>query len=62
MLLNAEILLQYQRCKRRAFLDANGDLSRRDPVSDALHRVIQEKFAYQKICFSPVQLSATRIS
>jgi len=48
MLLNAEILLQYQRCKRRAFLDTNGDLSQRDRVSDALHRVIQEKFAYQK--------------
>ncbi|MBW4664511.1 MAG: TM0106 family RecB-like putative nuclease [Chroococcus sp. CMT-3BRIN-NPC107] len=48
MLLNAEILLQYQRCQRRAFLDANGDLSQRDPISDALHRVIQEKFAYQK--------------
>jgi predicted RecB family nuclease len=39
MLLNAEILLQYQRCKRRAFLDTNGDLNQRDAVSDALHRV-----------------------
>ncbi len=48
MLLNAELLLQYQRCKRRAFLDTNGDLSLRDPVSDALQRLIQEKFAYQK--------------
>ncbi len=48
MLLNAELLLQYQRCKRRAYLDTNGDLSQRDPVGDALHRVIQEKFAYQK--------------
>lgn len=48
MLLNAEILLQYQRCKRRAFLDTNGDLSQRDPVGDGLHRLIQEKFAYQK--------------
>ena len=48
MLLNAEILLQYQRCKRRAFLDTNGDLSQRDPIGDGLHRVIQEKFTYQK--------------
>ena len=57
MLLNAEILLQYQRCKRRAFLDTNGDLNQRDPISDALHRVIQEKFTYQKFVLAQYNYS-----
>lgn len=48
MLLNAELLLQYQRCKRKAFLDTNGDLSQREPAGDLLLKLQQEKFAHQK--------------
>jgi len=48
MLLNAELLLQYQRCKRKAFLDTNGDLSQREPAGDLLVKLQQEKFAHQK--------------
>ncbi|KJH73534.1 TM0106 family RecB-like putative nuclease [Aliterella atlantica] len=48
MLLNAELLLQYIRCQRKAYLDTNGDLSQREPAGDLLLKLQQEKFAHQK--------------
>ena len=43
MLINAELLLQYQRCKRRPFLDIYQDRSQRDAVSDLLQKLQQDK-------------------
>lgn len=47
MLINAELLLQYQRCKRRPFLDVYGDRSQRDEASDLLIKLQQDKIAHQ---------------
>ncbi|WP_017655142.1 TM0106 family RecB-like putative nuclease [Fortiea contorta] len=47
MLINAELLLQYQRCKRRPFLDIHGDRSQRDAPSELLVKLQQDKIAYQ---------------
>jgi uncharacterized protein len=47
MLINAELLLQYQRCKRRPFLDIHGDKSRRDAGNDLLLKLYQDKIAHQ---------------
>lgn len=46
MLINAEHLLQYQRCKRRPFLDTHGDRSQRDPINELLLKVQQDKIAH----------------
>jgi predicted RecB family nuclease len=48
MLINAELLLQYQRCKRRPFLDVYGDKRQRDPANDLLVKLHQDKIAHQK--------------
>ncbi|TAE61424.1 MAG: TM0106 family RecB-like putative nuclease [Nostocales cyanobacterium] len=48
MIINAELLLQYQRCKRRPFLDTHGDDSQRDDPHELLVKVQQDKIAYQK--------------
>ncbi|MBD2440535.1 TM0106 family RecB-like putative nuclease [Nostoc sp. FACHB-110] len=48
MLINAEHLLQYQRCKRRPFLDINADKSQRDAPNDLLAKLQQDKIAYQR--------------
>jgi len=45
MLINAELLLQYQRCKRRPFLDSYGDRSQRDPANDLLLKLQQDKIS-----------------
>jgi uncharacterized protein len=57
MLINAELLLQYQRCKRRPFLDTHGDYSQRDIPHELLVKVQQDKIAHQKsiICNIPYQ-------
>ncbi|MEH2310773.1 MAG: TM0106 family RecB-like putative nuclease [Nostoc sp.] len=47
MLINAELLLQYQRCKRRPFLDIHGDKSQRDDVNELLQKLQQDKIAHQ---------------
>ncbi|AFY36271.1 TM0106 family RecB-like putative nuclease [Calothrix sp. PCC 7507] len=47
MLINAELLLQYQRCKRRPFLDIHGDRSQRDVPNELLLKLQQDKIAYQ---------------
>ncbi|AVH64956.1 recombinase B [Nostoc sp. 'Peltigera membranacea cyanobiont' 213] len=47
MLINAELLLQYQRCKRRTFLDIHGDRSQRDAPNELLRKLQQDKIAHQ---------------
>ncbi|MEH2052632.1 TM0106 family RecB-like putative nuclease [Nostoc sp.] len=47
MLINAELLLQYQRCKRRPFLDIRGDKSQRDAPNELLRKLQQDKIAHQ---------------
>jgi predicted RecB family nuclease len=42
MLLTAELLLNYQRCSRRAFLDLHGETSARDLPSDYLLKLFQD--------------------
>jgi uncharacterized protein len=48
MLINADLLLQYQRCKRRPFLDTHGDYSQRDVTHDLLMKVQQDKLTHQQ--------------
>ena len=47
-MLNAELLLQYQRCRRRTFLDTYGDLSQRDAPTALLLKLQQDKLAHKK--------------
>ncbi|MDZ7963886.1 MAG: TM0106 family RecB-like putative nuclease [Nostoc sp. DedSLP03] len=47
MIINAELLLQYQRCKRRPFLDIHGDTSQRDAPNELLRKLQQDKIAHQ---------------
>jgi predicted RecB family nuclease len=42
MLIDADILLNYQRCHRRAFLDAYGDVTQRDAPNDYLLKLMQD--------------------
>jgi len=42
-----ELLFDYQRCSRRAFLDVYGDADRRDPPSDYLKKLRQDSLAHQ---------------
>ncbi|MDJ0621197.1 MAG: TM0106 family RecB-like putative nuclease [Calothrix sp. MO_192.B10] len=48
MLINAEQLLQYQRCKRRPFLDVRGEKRWRDSGNDLIKKLHQDKTAHQK--------------
>ena len=48
MFLTAELLLQYQRCRRRAYLDVFGDLTQRDPPSDYLLKLLQDSAAHRR--------------
>ncbi|MFH7026826.1 MAG: TM0106 family RecB-like putative nuclease [Heteroscytonema crispum UTEX LB 1556] len=48
MLINAELLLQYQRCQRRPFLDTFGDKNQRDAPNDLLLKLQQDKIVHQK--------------
>ena len=52
MLIDAELLLNYQRCSRRAFLDLHGDLSQRDPPNDYLLKLMHDSQANQKAILS----------
>ncbi|MEA5505285.1 TM0106 family RecB-like putative nuclease [Halotia wernerae UHCC 0503] len=47
MLINAELLLQYQRCKRRPFLDIHGDKIQRDAPNELLLKLQQDKKAHR---------------
>jgi len=48
MLLTAELLLNYQRCDRRAYLDTYGDRSQKLPPSDFLAKLMQDSFVHQQ--------------
>ena len=48
MLINAELLLQYQKCKRRPFLNVRGDKTQQDAPSDLLLKLYQDKYAHRK--------------
>lgn len=45
--LTDELLFNFQRCSRRAFLDLYGDSSRRDPPSDYLRKLRQDSISHQ---------------
>ncbi|MDH6087402.1 TM0106 family RecB-like putative nuclease [Umezakia ovalisporum] len=47
MLINAEHLLQYQRCKRRPVLDTHGDIPQRDVPNELLIKLQQDKIAHR---------------
>jgi predicted RecB family nuclease len=42
MFITADLLLNYQRCSRRAFLDRYGDAEQKDPPNDYLLKLIQD--------------------
>ena len=48
MLLTAELLLSYQRCERRAFLDVYGDPTQLDPFGDFHLKLQQDRFAHER--------------
>lgn len=48
MLIDAELLLQYQKCKRRPFLNVRGDKTQQDAPSDLLLKLYQDRFAHKK--------------
>jgi predicted RecB family nuclease len=48
MLLTAELLLNYQRCSRRAFLDVYGDASLRDERNDYVVKLLQDSAENQR--------------
>ncbi len=48
MLLTAELLLNFQRCDRRAFLDVYGDRSQKAPPSDFLQKLRQDSVFHQQ--------------
>jgi len=48
MLLTAELLLNYQRCGRRAFLDTHGDRRQKSLPSDFLVKLMQDSQQFQR--------------
>ncbi|MFB2933835.1 TM0106 family RecB-like putative nuclease [Aerosakkonemataceae cyanobacterium BLCC-F154] len=52
MLLTAELLLQYQRCHRRAFLDLYGNKQELDPPNDFQLKLKHDRRTHQKIVLS----------
>lgn len=48
MLLTAQLLLNYQRCDRRAFLDVYGEHAQREPPSDFLLKLLQDSQNHQQ--------------
>jgi uncharacterized protein len=49
--LTDDLLFQYQRCQRRAFLEIYGDAEQRDPPSDYLTKLQQDSRAHQRSVF-----------
>lgn len=50
--LTDELLFNFQRCRRRAFLDTYGESSRRDPPSDYLLKLQQDSIAHHQAILS----------
>ncbi|MCC3473316.1 MAG: TM0106 family RecB-like putative nuclease [Microcoleus sp. PH2017_15_JOR_U_A] len=48
MLITDKLLLSYQRCNLRAFLDTLGDLKQQDPPSDFLLKLMRDSATYQQ--------------
>jgi predicted RecB family nuclease len=48
MLLTAEMLLNYQRCSRRVFLDTYGKAERKDAISDYVLKLFQDSAQHHK--------------
>jgi predicted RecB family nuclease len=48
MLITDKLLLSYQRCNRRAFLDTCGDWKQLDPPSDFLLKLMRDSATYQQ--------------
>jgi predicted RecB family nuclease len=48
MLLTAEMLLNYQRCSRRVFLDTYGKADRKDAISDYVLKLFQDSAQHHK--------------
>lgn len=46
--LTDDLLFQYQRCQRRAFLEVYGNADQRDPPSDYLAKLRQDSIAHQR--------------
>jgi uncharacterized protein len=49
MPISAEMLLHFQRCQRRAFLDVWGDRELKDPPSDFQLKLVEERLAQQQL-------------
>jgi uncharacterized protein len=47
MMINAEFLLQFQRCQRRSYLDIHGDYSQRDVTNELLLKLQQDRQAHR---------------
>jgi len=48
MLIDAEQLINYQRCRRRAYLDVYGDLDQRDSTSEYVLKLVQDSQANRR--------------
>lgn len=48
MLINAQLLLQFQRCQRRPFLDVHGDYLQREIPNELVLKVQQDKIAHHQ--------------
>jgi predicted RecB family nuclease len=48
MLINAQFLLQFQRCQRRPFLDVHGDYLEREIANELVLKVQQDKIAHHQ--------------
>ncbi|MCY7390622.1 MAG: TM0106 family RecB-like putative nuclease [Leptolyngbyaceae cyanobacterium CAN_BIN12] len=52
MLIDAEQLINYQRCRRRAYLDVYGDLDQRDSTNDYVLKLVQDSQENQRTVLS----------
>ncbi|NJL80498.1 MAG: TM0106 family RecB-like putative nuclease, partial [Richelia sp. SM2_1_7] len=62
MLINAELLLQYQKCKRRPFLNVRGDKNQQDAPSDLLLKLYQDKYAHKKHILEQISYQRPKFS
>ncbi|MFO5528994.1 MAG: TM0106 family RecB-like putative nuclease [Cuspidothrix sp.] len=63
MLINAHVLLQFQRCQRRSFLDVHGDYRQRESPNELVLKVQQDKSIHHqrivsKLCYYEPDYSA----
>ncbi|MDP5016640.1 MAG: hypothetical protein NWQ43_04950 [Dolichospermum sp.] len=48
MLINAQLLLQFQRCQRRPFLDVHGDYLQKEMPNELILKVQQDKILHHQ--------------